>query len=389
MYSSSNKRKTVARDFFQLLGTMKIPALSLLILAGSAGLARSQNKGIADSTNTVLRLEPGTDDPRNSEGDFITLKDGRILFVFSHFTGSDGGDFGHAYLASRYSTDNGKTWSREDQLVVKQEATINTMSVSLLRLNNGSIALFYLRVNSTSDCIPWMRISTDEAKTWSEPVQCITDRKGYFVVNNNRVIQLKNGRLLMPAAYHYVPEGGEWNEKAGHGRIYCYYSDNNGQTWTPGKEVANPDKVINQEPAVVELKNGNIFMLIRTNSGAQYSAYSKDNGETWSAAGRSNITSPTSPASIARIPATGDLLLVWNNTTNQKRTPLNIAISKDEGKTWGHVKTLGGDPGKGYCYTAIHFTDKNVLLGYCAGSQAKGILSETDIVRLGLDLIYK
>ena len=359
----------------------------IVILFAISGYSIINRKG-PDKT-TVLKLEPDKNNPRNSEGDFITLKDGRILFIFSRFTGTDGGDFGHAYLAGRYSSDRGKTWSKEDRLVVKQEAAVNTMSVSLLRLKNGAIALFYLRVNSTSDCIPWMRISTDEAKTWSEPIQCISDRKGYFVVNNNRVIQLKSGRLLMPAAYHYVPEGGDWDEKAGHGRIYCYYSDDNGQTWKPGKEVPNPDNVINQEPAVIELKNGYILMLIRTNSGAQYISTSKDKGETWSAAERSNITSPTSPASVARIPSTGDLLLVWNNTVNEKRTPLNIAISKDEGKTWSHGKTLENNPDKGYCYTAIHFTDDNVLLGYCAGSQSKGILNETDIVKLSLDWIYQ
>lgn len=363
-----------------------LTGLLIALLAG-AGCATTDSKE-PDKT-TVLTLEPDTNNPRNSEGDFITLKDGRILFIFSRFTGTDGGDFGHAYLASRYSSDNGKTWSKEDQLVVEQEAAVNTMSVSLLRLKNGAIALFYLRVNSTSDCIPWMRISTDEAKTWSEPIQCISDRKGYFVVNNNRVIQLKNGRLLMPAAYHYVPEGGDWDEKAGHGRIYCYYSDDNGQTWKPGKEVANPDSVINQEPAVIELKNGNVLMLIRTNSGAQYISSSEDKGETWSAAKKSNITSPTSPASIARIPSTGDLLLVWNNTVNEKRTPLNIAVSKDEGKTWSHTKTLEDSPDKGYCYTAIHFTDNNVLLGYCAGNQSDGILNETDIVKLNLGWIYQ
>jgi predicted neuraminidase len=364
--------------------------LSGLVALFLTGAGHSLSDGNEPYKKTVLKLESGTNNPRNSEGDFITLKDGRTLFIFSRFTGTDGGDFGHAYLASRYSTDKGKTWSNEDRLVVTQEAKVNTMSVSLLRLKNGSIALFYLRVNSTSDCIPWMRISTDEAKTWSEPVQCISDRKGYFVVNNNRVIQLKNGRLLMPAAYHYVPEGGDWNEKAGHGRIFCYYSDDNGQTWKPSKEVPNPDGVLNQEPAVIELKNGDILMLIRTNSGAQYISNSKDKGKTWGAAKKSNIISPTSPASVARIPSTGDLLLVWNNTVNEKRTPLNIAVSKNEGKTWSHIKTLEGNPDKGYCYTAIHFTDdKDVLLGYCAGSQSKGILNETDIVKLNLEWIYK
>jgi hypothetical protein len=53
----------------------------------------------------------------------------------------------------------------------------------------------------------------DEAKSWSEPVPCIPDRQGYFVLNNARVIQLHDGRLLMPVALHQIP-GGQWSNKA-------------------------------------------------------------------------------------------------------------------------------------------------------------------------------
>ena len=49
------------------------------------------------------------------------------------------------------------------------------MSVSLLRLQNNYIALFYLRKNSTENCIPMMRISKDEAKSWSDAVPNTTD----------------------------------------------------------------------------------------------------------------------------------------------------------------------------------------------------------------------
>ena len=35
----------------------------------------------------VLELAPGTGNPRNSEGAFLELKDGKILFVYSHFFG--------------------------------------------------------------------------------------------------------------------------------------------------------------------------------------------------------------------------------------------------------------------------------------------------------------
>lgn len=367
---------------FRSFGLDKILMFFLFILI-ITGFKSKNNKDVNQDRGkvTVLKLDTGRNNPRNSEGDFITLKDGRILFIYSYFTGNSSGDYGHAYLASRVSSDSGKTWSKDDVTVVSQEGDMNVMSVSLLRLQNGSIALFYARKNSDDDLIPMLRISTDEAKTWSDPIPCITDSKGYFVLNNNRVIQLSSGRLVMPVALHNVPNG-KWSNR---GRLFAYYSDDNGNTWNSGEEVANPDNVITQEPGVVEQKDGTLFMFIRTDAGVQYASYSKDKGATWSAAQPIRIASPLSPASIARIPSTGDLLMVWNNNgTNQKRTPLNVAVSKDEGKNWEHIKILEDDPYGVFCYTAIHFIGKDVLLAY-ANWKTMG----TTIVRVSLDWIYK
>jgi Neuraminidase (sialidase) len=333
---------------------------------------------------TLFRILPGVDNPRNSEGDFITLNNGRILFIYSHYTGTSGGDNASAYLAGRYSDDGGRTWSPEDITIVKQEGTMNVMSVSLLRLKNGEIALFYLRKNSTTDCIPMMRISKDEASTWSDPFPCITDKSGYFVVNNDRVIQLKNGRILIPVAVHKPGYNG-WAE---YFTLCTYYSDDAGLTWTSGSEVPNYENVLTQEPGVVELKNEDIFMFIRTNKGAQYKSISKDKGLTWTPAERSNIVSPLSPASISRIPSTGDLILAWNrNGTNQKRTPLCISISKDDGNTWTNTKVIEDDPNGSFCYTAIHFSGQNIFLGYW--NRADKNNSSIDINRLTIGLVYK
>ena len=384
-HSLSGQRKMIIKNSLQMFRTLRIPAFCLLLLTGSVSTAFSQ-KGNSGGEKTVLQLAPGVNNPRNSEGDFITLKDGRILFIYSHYTGTSGDDHGNAFLAGRYSSDKGNTWTESDTKIVEQEGDMNVMSVSLLRLKNGDIALFYLRKNSLTDCIPYIRISNDEAKTWSDPRPCITDKKGYFVLNNNRVIQLRDGRLLLAVAMHQNPGEMKFSPM---GQQYSYFSDDNGKTWKSSQEVPNPGSIVTQEPGMVQLKNGDILMFIRTNAGAQFFSHSKDKGVTWSEIKRSNITSPTSPASIERIPSTGDLLLVWNNTTNEKRTPLNIAISKDEGKTWKHIKTLEDNPERGYCYIAIHFIDKDVLLSYCAGSQSKGILSQTDIKRLSLDWVYK
>lgn len=377
-----NLGKKTIMNAFQADSVLKISVFCLILLVGSVNKTFCQSTGTID--NTVLQLLPGPNNPRNSEGDFITLKDGRILFVYSHYTGTSGNDNANAFLAGRYSSDKGKTWTQEDVKIVDQEGDMNVMSVSLLRLKNGEIALFYLRKNSVTDCIPYIRISDDEAKTWSDPKPCITDKKGYFVLNNNRVIQLKNGRLVLAVAMHQSP--GEIKSSAV-GRIWSYFSDDNGRTWKSSQEVPNPGSIVTQEPGMVELKNGNILMFIRTTSGVQYFSYSKDKGEMWSRVEPSNIQSPCSPALITRIPSTRDLLLVWNdNGVNQKRTPLNIAVSKDEGKTWSNNKILENDPKGSYCYPAILFNykDRNILLAYL-NAHTLGIT----IKEINLDLIYK
>ncbi|GHB74081.1 sialidase family protein [Persicitalea jodogahamensis] len=342
--------------------------------------------------NSVLKLAPGEDNPRNSEGDFVTLKDGRILFVYSHYTGGSNSDHAPAYLTGRYSKDGGKTWTSEDKVIVEREGDMNVMSVSLLRMKNGKIALFYLRKNSTKDCIPMMRVSSDEAKTWSQPKPCIVDKKGYFVLNNSRVIQLKNGRILMPVALHTTADG-QWQNKAD---LFTYYSDDNGTTWKSSQKVPDATEIVTQEPGVVALKDGRVMMYIRASGGVQQLSYSKDGGETWSAIEPSAIHSPLSPATIVRVPATGDLLLVWNNHKDiaegplkGKRTPLTVAISKDEGKTWQHINNIESNPEGWYCYIAVHFVGDHVLLGYCASDLSQNPkLSVTNITRLAQRGLY-
>jgi len=343
----------------------------------------------------VRLLPPGKGNPRNSEGDFILLKDGRILFVYTHFTGG-GGDHAKAHLASRESADGGGTWTQEDVVVIPNEGTWNIMSVSLLRLRSGRIALFYLLKNSLHDCRPVMRTSTDEARTWSLPVQVIGDTfPGYYVLNNDRVVQLRSGRLVVPVSRHSMP-GQKWS---GRGVQVCFLSDDDGATWRRSRtelagKTANSHVTL-QEPGVVELKDGRLMMFMRTTAGCQYVSFSRDAGETWSPAQPSNIVSPCSPASIERIPVTGDLLLVWNDHAKVdaahrgKRTPFNAAISRDEGKTWENVKTLEDDPEGWYCYTAIEFAGPRVLLGHCAGQRATGGLNLTQITLFPVAWLYR
>lgn len=347
---------------------------------------------------TVNLLPPGPGNPRNTEGSFARLKDGRLMFIYSRFSSEGPADSGAASLAARYSSDGGVTWSAADEKVVDNEGGMNTMSVSLLRLRSGELALIYMRKNSMLDCRPYLRLSRDEGKTWSAPRLAIAE-PGYYVLNNDRAVAIRRGRrLILPVAYHHN-ETAEPTKFNGRGVAMCYLSDDQGKTWRRSKttlENPTPSPAGLQEPGVVELKDGRLLMFLRTAMGTQYYSYSRDGGETWSPVEASTLASPLSPASIKRIPKTGDLLVVWNDHArvsdeirNKLRTPLTVAVSRDEGKTWEKAKNIADDPAGWYCYTAIEFAGDRVLLGYNAGGAGIGRLSRTVITHFGLDWLYQ
>lgn len=364
--------------------------------------------------NKLLPPSPGN--PRNSEGAFMPLADGRVLFIYTHFTGSND-DNAAAHLASRVSRDGGKTWSDEDQVVLPEEvaASANSMSVSLLRLRGGRIAMFYLRKTQTPasragawgaiDCRPVMRISTDEARTWGPPHVCIPDsHAGYHVLNNDRVVQLSTGRLVMPIARH--DDATKPDQFTHQPRTSCWLSDDSGRTWRESKTVLTGDhgpvQVCLQEPGVVELRDGRLMMFCRTHIERVYISYSSDQGETWSPdEPMPNIVAALSAPAVKRIPATGDLLMVWDDHSRLigpvdprrwKRTPFTVAISRDEGKTWEKVKDIEDDVEGWYCYTAIEFVGEHVLLAHCAGkcypNRNLG-LDTTQITRFSLAWLYE
>jgi sialidase-1 len=124
------------------------------------------------------------------------------------------------------------------------------------------------------------------------------------------------------------------------------------------------------EPEVLELKDGRLLMMLRCQMGYIAASYSTDGGETWSEAQNWGVKAPESPATLRRIPATGDLLLIWNNNYvpgadhGGKRRPLSAAVSDDEGRTWRHTWNLEGKPGENYAYTSVTFVRDRILLSY-------------------------
>src|SRR6056297_3491617 len=83
-----------------------------LIFAVAIPAADRPPQGVAQGVEKPLRLSPGPENGRNSEGDFIQLEDGRLLLVYTKFIGT--GDHAPAELVGRFSSDGGKTWSQDD-----------------------------------------------------------------------------------------------------------------------------------------------------------------------------------------------------------------------------------------------------------------------------------
>ena len=94
----------------------------------------------------LLYTSPQEGNPRNSEGSFLRLKDGRIVFAYSRYSGTSSDDGAYCEIAAMYSSDNGETFSEPKILVRpdKSRGETNCMSVSLLELPNGDAGLFYL-----------------------------------------------------------------------------------------------------------------------------------------------------------------------------------------------------------------------------------------------------
>lgn len=336
---------------------------------------------------TLLVIEPDKEQPRNSEGDIIQLKDGRLGLVYTRFReGTD--DNAKADLAIRTSLDHGRTWS-DDRILLPNEGGLNTMSVSLLRLKSGELLLGYLRKDSTKSCNLILRRSTDELETLGPPVRA-TLLDGYHVVNNDRVIQLSTGRLIVPAVLHtaFDESGKIVTESVREGIPFVYYSDDDGRSWKKDNTPISPTserKLILQENGVVELKDGRLWMFMRTAHDFQYGCYSSDGGIHWSQPQPTRLASPVSPATIERIPWSGDLLSVWNDHSGAhpfppgRRTPLCMAISQDEGQTWSRSWVIEDNPEGWYCYTSMSFVGEQLILSYCAGDKQVGGLNRLKV----------
>ena len=362
------------------------------------GLSVSQAKSQEIYELTVCPWTP--ENPRNDHQLIFPMKDGRLLLVWSEYyvkrpsritrtpySKAGSGDETPCRITGKISSDRGRTWSSR---IILQEniGGKNVKHPNLLRLPSGELLFFFTVWNSNTDRRICMKRSHDECETWSELEQ-VSTLPGFHCINNDHVIQLSSGRILVPT------HQSDFYGKDDHFQAFCYYSDDDGDMWHESDRNMDLPKRGAEEPSIVELKDGALLAVMRTSLGRVYKSYSSDGGNHWTEPEPTELAAPASPPLMKRIPKTGDLLIIWNNNYEPShhhqgsRNPLTAAISKDEGKTWENFKDIENHVGYDSAYAAVTFVDEEVLVTYYNRSESMARDSWVKLKIFTVDWFYQ
>lgn len=240
---------------------------------------------------------------------------------------------------------------------------------------DGIVWLFHVTLfgETWSDARTKAKISKDGAQTWSDSF-VLSEEKGSMV--RGKPITLMNGDYLLPM-YH---ETGADREKVGADTVsfFLRYTPKT-NTWAETSRIHSPEG--NLQPQVVQLNEKDLVCYMRRGGGygPESSGYilkseSHDGGFTWSDATETEFRNPNSAVDIEKL-KNGHLVLVYNDHM-YLRTPLSIAISTDQGKTFPFRRNIGGgDNVFAYPYI-IQTRDDRILVLYTTNSRTTIMLAE-------------
>ena len=360
----------------------------LSLLSISALLASITPCPAADSIATII----SNDTVCQESGRYIgwptiaRTRDGELMVVFSGDRDAHICPWGITQMVR--SRDNGKTWSQPETinnspLDDRDAGIIQTKSGALLVSWFTSTAFMYPEKLKWQNLPPelldswkrhiakispetivadhgnWTRRSVDGGKSWEKPVKTIGSAP-------HGPIQLRDGRLLyVGLSTHEKTLKLGVEESRDDGRSWQYLAD----IPVAEEDQRDPDWRVRMqdEPHVVELKNGNLVAMIRAEPKDHSQTYlrqseSTDGGKTWSVTHKTPIYGY--PPHLIRLK--NDWLLVVYGV---RRDPFgeHACISKDGGKTWDveHEITLrtalNGDLGYP---SSVQLDDGSILTVY-------------------------
>lgn len=351
---------------------MKTLTSTFLLFVVCAAWAATQNSTSA-AANTPLppqAVSSFTADPearypfRENMYEAVTLPDGRIVALSVARRNQQ------QTMQARYSPDEGRTWSQPQNLFDWPKSAGGFALFERLLDRDGEIHVFILCDANSGALYPraqegtpdrpglvldiWHARSYDHRERWGTPHR-IWAGPGSDLLS---VIQMRNGRIVLPFSfkrhnsYDDPRLGFEGFTYFGQYSVTSTYSDDGGETWHTSPDVLSvqvPDLSTYgaDEPVVIQLNDGRVWMLLRTERGRFYESFSPD-GARWSRPQPSKLISSDSPAGLLRL-KDGSLLLLSNACLRYPyaygaRYVLHGAISNDEGRTWRGFRELLRDP---------------------------------------------
>lgn len=241
-----------------------------------------------------------------------------------------------------HSNDGGRTFADAGPMRMDWPLTgmISDGGFTFLSLRDGRLACLAHRhvLHLHGGGLPAIAFSCDDGATWS-PARAVGGPEGVWYVMNDRLIEMKSGRLVVPVACADAALGGAYYEGARSPGL-CFFSDDGGATWRRSRRPAILDDERGMaEPSVLETADGRLLMLARTGSGSKFQSWSDDGGDTWSTPAPTTLRSGCSPHTLLRLPD-GRPILFYNHAEPIHagaffpRTPLTYAVSPDDGKSW-------------------------------------------------------
>ena len=199
--------------------------------------------------------------------------------------------------------------------------------------------------------------SDDCGTTWSSPEELVAGDTGGRGPVKNKPIILSDGAWLAPAS----TELGAW-------KPFADRSEDGGKSWTRSADWAIDKADIRGQggiqPTFWESAPGKVHALMRTTGGCIARTDSEDGGRTWGPVYKTGLPNNNSGIDCLRL-EDGRVLLVYNPIALNwgPRSPLTLAVSKDNGKTWTNIAHLENEKAE-FSYPAIVRTANGVAISY-------------------------